>query len=469
MEISDNSKQKEQERLGSQPIGKLMMSLAIPTIMAQVVNLLYNMVDRMYIGRIEGAGTLALAGLGVSFPIIILISAFAALVGMGGPPNAAICMGQKDQKGAERILGNSIIFLIVQATILAILFFIFMEDILFLFGASENTIGYATDYLRIYLIGTISVQISLGLNQFITTQGFSKTSMLTVVIGAVLNIILDPIFIFGLDMGVKGAALATIISQTVSAIWVLSFLCGEKSVLKVRKEYLKLDWKILKPVLFLGASPFIMQATECLVQLTFNSGMQTYGNDYYVSAMTIIFSIMQFLMLPLIGISQGAIPIIGYNFGAGNVERVKKAVKLLLICSNTFAIVVTSTVLLFPELFISIFTTDETTMEIAVYGIRIFLFGFLIIGSQMGCQQTFVALGQAKISMFLASLRKIILLIPLALILPKINNMGTTGLFLAEPIADILAALTTITIFMIQFKHIVSRFATNQEEGINNG
>lgn len=446
----------KENRLGTEPLGRLMVGLAVPTITAQLVNLLYNMVDRMYVGRIPGAGSMALAGLGVSFPIIVLISAFAALVGMGGAPQAGICLGKKDVKGAERILGSAITFLAILAIVLSVLFYSVKEPLLMMFGASENTIYYANEYLSIYLLGTIAVQFSMGLNQFITCQGFTKISMMTVMIGAVLNIILDPILIFGLQMGVRGAAIATIISQSVSALWVLKFLCGKKSILKVRRAYLRLDMAVLKPVLLLGMSPFIMQATECLVQLTFNSGMQHYGNDYYVGSMTILFSVMQFLSLPMMGLSQGATPVISYNYGAGNGARVKKAFQILLVSALVFSFCATGIVLLFPGVFVSIFTSDPVTMGIASHGLRIYLFGFLFFGAQTACQQTFVALGQAKISMFLALLRKIILLIPLALILPKLG-MGTEGLFYAEPIADILAVITTSTLFAVNFRKILAK------------
>lgn len=453
-QITKTMEDSQENRLGTAPLGRLMVSLAVPTILAQLVNLLYNMVDRMYVGRIPGAGSMALAGLGVSFPIIILISAFAALVGMGGAPQAGICLGKKDQAGAERILGSSIAFLTVLSLVLSVFFYVVKEPLLLMFGASENTIPYANEYLGIYLLGTIAVQFSMGLNQFITCQGFSRISMMTVMIGAVLNIILDPILIFGFDMGVRGAAIATIISQAVSALWVLKFLCGKKSLLRVRKEYLRIDKNVLKPVLLLGAAPFIMQATECLVQLTFNSGMKLYGNDYYVSAMTILFSVMQFLSLPIMGLAQGATPIISYNYGAGNGDRVRKAFRLLFISAIIFEFCATGIVLMFPQIFVSIFTTDPETMRIGIYALRIYLIGFLFFGAQTACQQTFVALGQAKMSMFLAMLRKIILLIPLAIILPKLG-MGTDGLLYAEPIADILAVIVTVTLFFTNFKKIL--------------
>lgn len=444
------------ERLGTAPLGKLMFELAVPTVFAQIVNLLYNMVDRIYVGRIPGEGSMALAGLGVAFPVIMLISAFAALVGMGGAPRASICMGQKDQEGAEKILGSSVAFLVILSLILSIVFMIAKEPILMMFGASEITIGYANRYLGIYLLGTVSVQIALGLNQFITCQGYAKTGMITVLIGAILNIILDPILIFGLNMGVKGAAVATIVSQTVSALWVLKFLCSKKSMLRIRKRYLKLDGEVLKPVLLLGISPFIMQSTECLVQLTFNTGMQTFGNDYYVGAMTIIFSLAQMLFLPVQGIAQGATPIISYNFGSGDLNRVRAAFKLLFKCTLLFTAVSAGAFVLFPRFFVSLFSSDMEIVNIAAYGLRIYSFGFIIFGAQTACQQTFLALGEAKISMFLALLRKIILLIPLAVILPRLG-LGTDGLFLAEPISDILAVCTTVTVFKLNIEKILAR------------
>lgn len=446
----------KENKLGTAPLGKLMLELAVPTVFAQIVNMLYNMVDRIYVGRIPDAGSMALAGLGVSFPVILLISAFSALAGMGGAPRASICMGKKDYDGAERILGSSTAFLVVIAAVLSIVFMVAKEPILMMFGASEKTVVYANQYLGIYLLGTISVQIALGLNQFITCQGFAKTGMMTVLIGAVINIVLDPILIFGFNMGVAGAAWATIISQTVSAIWVIAFLCGKKSNLKIRRKYLKLDAAVLKPILLLGISPFIMQATECLVQLTFNTGMQTYGNDYYVGAMTILFSLTQMLFLPVQGIAQGATPIMSYNFGAGNIERVKQTFKLLIKVSVGFTLVGAGIFILFPQIFVSFFSGDPEIIKIASYGLRIYFFGFLIFGAQSACQQTFLALGEAKISVFLAMLRKIILLIPLAMILPRLG-MGTDGLFYAEPISDIIAVVTTVLVFKLNIHKILAK------------
>lgn len=452
---TDGRQRADADRMATAPLGKLMFELAVPTVFAQLVNLLYNMVDRIYVGRIPEVGHLALAGLGVTFPIIILISAFAALIGAGGAPRAAILMGRKDMDGAEKILGTCISALCVMSVILGAIFYVIREPVLMWFGASEQTIGYASSYLGIYLIGTISVQIALGLNTFITSQGFAKISMMTVLIGAVLNIILDPVFIFRMNMGVRGAALATIISQTVSAVWVIRFLCGKRTILRVKRENLRIRKEILLPVAALGAAPFIMQSTECLVQLTYNSGMQTYGNDYYVGAMTILFSIMQMLFLPMTGLTQGAQPILSYNFGAGNRERVKKAFRLLFMICIAFSLTATGMILLFPAFFIGLFSANEEIIAIGSRAIRIYMSGFLIMGAQLACQQTFLALGQAKYSMFLALLRKIILLIPLAVILPK-AGMGVDGLFYAEPISDILAVITTVTLFVCNFNKLLT-------------
>lgn len=450
---------KDANKLATAPLGPLLLELAIPTVFAQIVNLLYNLVDRIYVGRIPGTGSLALAGLGVAFPVILLISAFAQLVGMGGAPRAAIHMGKKENEKAEQILGSAIVFLVVMALVLSVFFMVTKERILMMFGASEKLMPYADSYLTIYLVGTLAVQLALGLNQFISCQGFAKTSMITVLVGAVINIVLDPIMIYGFHMGVQGAALATIISQSVSAAWVVAFLFGKRSILRVRREYLKIDWKVLTPVLALGLAPFIMQSTECLVQLTFNTGMQKYGNDYYVGAMTIMFSVSQMLFLPMQGLSQGSTPIISYNFGAGNIERVKKAFRLTLTFAFLFSFTCTGTILLFPEPFVRLFSQDPEIIRIGSYGIRIYAFGFLFMGIQNACQQTFLSLGQAKISMFLAMLRKVILVIPLAIIFPTIHNWGTDGLFYAEPVADLIAITTTAVMFGLNFRKILARGA----------
>lgn len=444
-----------ENKLGTQPVGKLLFSLALPAITAQLINALYNIVDRMYIGRMPQGGSLALAALGVAFPLIMIISAFAALVGMGGAPRAAIKMGEGNHKDAEKILSNSFVVLVLISIALTAVFFFWKEPMLIAFGATENTLPFANDYFSIYLIGTLFVQLALGLNPFISSQGFAKTSMMTVLIGAITNIMLDPILIFTCGLGVKGAALATILSQFISGVWVLTFLFGKKSQLKIRPAYFKLDRKIILPVLALGISPFIMQSTESLVQITLNSGLKTYGGeqvDQLVGAMSIIISTMQIVMMPLMGLAQGAQPIISYNYGAGRLDRVKKAFKLLLICSLGVSFTLWLIAMLVPQVFVYIFSNDPELTGLAVYGMRIFMLGMALMGAQLACQQTFIALSEAKISMFLALLRKILLLIPLALIFPRF--FGWKGIFAAEPVADVIAILTTVTVFSFSARRL---------------
>ena len=446
-----------QNPLGSAPVGQLMVKLALPAVAAQLINALYNIVDRMYIGRMEEVGDLALTGLGVTFPILMFISALSALAGMGGGSRAAICMGEKDIDGAEAILGSCTALLFCMAVAATALFQIFKDPLLLLFGASETTLPYASGYLSVYLWGTVSVLLSIGLNNFITTQGFSLFSMLTVVIGAVCNIVLDPIFIFGLHMGVTGAALATILSQTVSALWVLSFLLGKRTLLKLRLRHLRLKPSVLLPVVAIGISPFIMQSTESLVSITFNSSLKAYGGDVYVGAMTIASSVMQVGSMPLHGLAQGAQPILGFNFGAGNFDRVKKAFRLLLRSCLVFTCVMWASAELFPNVFIALFNDKPELVDAARQTLRVYLAGMFAFGVQSSCQQTFVALGEAKVSLFLALLRKIILLIPLILILPQFLSHPVFAVWLAEPIADICAALTTGTMFFLRFPRILAR------------
>ena len=444
---------KEKVDLGKNSVGKLLLSLSVPAIIAQLVNVLYNIVDRVFIGRIPEVGETAMAGVGVAFPIIIIISAFSSLIGGGGAPLVAIKMGEKNNDGAEKIVSNSFVTLIAIAILLTVGFYIFKEPILWKFGASEATIGYALEYLSIYLVGTIFVQIALGMNPFINTQGFAKIGMKTVMIGAIINIVLDPIFIFGFNMGVKGAALATILAQMVSAIWVLVFLFGKKSILKIRKKYLKPDFKIILSVMALGVAPFIMQATESLVLVSLNTQLLKYGGDLAISAMTIMSSIMQIVMLPMLGLTQGGQPIISYNYGAKQYDRVKKAFKLLLTVCLTYSVIMWAALMMFPEVFVSIFNKDPELIRITASSIKIYFAGIFLFGAQIACQQSFLALGQAKISLFLALLRKIILLVPLIFILPMFMDNGLNAVLLAEPVADILAALTTVTCFAIFYKN----------------
>ncbi len=444
----------EQNELATGSIGKLLLKLSIPAILAQLINALYNIVDRMYIGHIEGIGAVALTGVGLTFPIIMLISAFAALVGMGGAPLSSIKMGEGNNEKAEKILGNCTAMLLLLAVVLTVFFMVFKDPLLMLFGASENTLPYASAYLTIYLIGTIFVQISLGLNAFINSQGFAKMGMITVLIGAVLNIILDPIFIFVFDMGVRGAALATIISQAVSACWVLRFLCGKKTILRIKLQNFRFRKDFILPALALGLSPFVMQSTESLINIVLNSSLQKYGGDIAVGSMTIITSIMQIFLMPLTGLTQGAQPIVGFNFGAQQFDRVKKTFRLLLGACLAFSITLWASIMLFPGLFAAIFSNDAALIEHTIPCMRIYMAAMCLMGAQIACQQTFLAVGQAKISLFLAMLRKVVLLIPLVYILAV--PFGVTGIFLAEPVADILAVTTTVIVFIVYSKRLFS-------------
>lgn len=446
---------KQATDLGKGSVGKLLFQLALPAIIAQLVNVLYNIVDRIFIGRMPN-GELAMAGVGVAFPIIMIVSAFSALVGMGGAPLAAIKMGEKDNDGAEKIMTNSFSTLVIIAIILTISLLIFKENILWAFGASKDTIGYANDYIGIYLIGTLFVQIGLGLNPFINTQGFAKTGMITVLIGAIINIVLDPILIFGFNMGVKGAALATISAQFVSAVWVLLFLVGKKSVLKIRKKYIVPSLKVIGPILLLGISPFIMQATESLVIISMNNNLAKYGGDLAIGAMTIMSSVMQIILLPMMGLTQGAQPIISFNYGADKLDRVRKTFKLLLVSCLVYTTLMWGAIMIFPQVFVSIFNSNPQLVEITVWSMRIYFAGILLFGAQIACQQTFLALGQAKISMILALLRKIILLIPLIFILPIFFENKLQGVLTAEPVADITAAIVTIICFSVFYKKTLS-------------
>lgn len=451
-------------KLGNAPVGKLLFQLAFPAITAQIINVLYNMVDRMYIGHIPDIGAQALTGVGVTMPIIMAISAFAALVSMGGAPRAAIYMGRKQNDEAEHILGNCTVMLAIVAIILTIFVLLFKESILMLFGASENTISYALDYLNIYAIGTIFVQFALGLNAFITTQGFAKTSMYTVLIGAIINIVLDPILIFGFNMGVQGAALATILSQMISCIWVLKFLTSKKSFLRIRKKYFILKFDIALPCLALGLSPFIMQFTESVIAVCFNASLMKYGGDVAVGAMTILTSVMQFSMLPLQGLTQGAQPIISYNYGALNEERVSKTFRLLLISCLTFSTTIWFISVFFPQIFVSIFTKDPVLSQFSTWAIRIYMASSCIFGAQIACQQTFIALGNALTSVFLAIFRKILLLIPLIFILPRFFEDKSMAVFLAEPVADLFAVITTCTLFYFCFHKMKMKLKKEKQQ-----
>lgn len=451
--LNNNSKSND---LANKPVGKLLFQLALPAIAAQIINVLYNVVDRMYIGHIPDIGAKALTGVGVTMPVIMAVSAFAYLISMGGSPRASIMMGKQDYDKAEEIVGNCAMTLIIISITLTIILLLFSKPLLMVFGASENTIIYALRYLRIYSMGTIFVQLALGLNAFITAQGKAKTSMFTVLIGAVTNIILDPIFIFVFDMDVRGAALATIISQAISCIWILSFMTSKRTILKLKLKNLKISPNIILPCLALGFSPFIMQFTESILFVSFNTSLLKYGGDLAVGAMTILSSIMQFSFLPIMGLTQGAQPIISYNYGANNLNRVKSTFKILLISCLSFSFLMWFISEFFPYLFVRIFTSDEELINYAIWALKIYMAASLIFGAQTACQQTFVALGNAKISAFLAILRKVILLIPLIFILPVFMENKVMAVLLAEPIADFLAVCTTVTLFTISFKKLIN-------------
>ena len=446
--------------LGNEPIGKLLLILALPAITSQLVNALYNMVDRMYIGHIENIGSIALTGVGVCFPIIMIVSAFAYLLGMGGAPRASIYMGKKKNEEAEKILGNCFSALVIVAIILTIVVLLFKEPLLYLFGASSQTISYASDYIAIYAIGTIFVQLTLGMNAFISAQGFSTISMLTVIIGALTNIILDPILIFVFHMDVRGAALATILSQAISALWAIRFLCGKQAILRLKKENLRIQKKVLMPCIALGISPFAMQSTESLLVLCFNSSLLYYGGDLAVGAMTILSSIMQFAMLPLQGLTQGGQPIISYNYGANKPQRIKKAFFLQTLVCFSYTTCIGLAVLFVPQIFVAIFTNDPTLTQMSVWALRIYMAGILLMGLQTSCQQTFIAFGNSKISAFLAIYRKILVLIPLIYLLPHLLNDPVFAIFLAEPIADTIAVATTVTLFTINFRKLMKQMCS---------
>lgn len=454
--MQSETKQQDKNLLGTAPIGKLLFKLAVPSVIAQIVNLLYNMVDRIYIGHYDPTG-LALTGVGICMPIIMAVSAFAALVGMGGAPNASIAMGQKDNARAEKIMGNCLSFLILLSVILTVVVSVWSRPLLLAFGASENTIDAAVEYMQIYAIGTLFVQFALGMNAFITAQGFTTVSMLSVLIGAVLNIVLDPVFIFLFHMGVRGAALATIISQAVSAIWVVWFLCSKRSTLRLKLKNLRIVPKILLPCLFLGVSPFIMQITESVLNVCFNTSLLKYGGDIAVGSMTILSTLMQFCMLPLNGLTQGAQPITSFNFGAQKFTRVRRSFKLLLISCLVYSTLLWALVMLFPSMFVRMFNSNPALIEYASSAMRVYFAVCALFGIQIACQQTLIAIGNAKTSVFLAIFRKLILLIPFIYILPLIFENKAFAVFLAEPVSDFIAVTTTAILFTIYFKKAVPK------------
>lgn len=452
MKNMDNS-----QAMATEKIPKLLARLAVPAVVAQVINLLYNIVDRIYIGHIPEIGTAALTGVGLFMPILMLINAFAMLAGSGGAPRAAIAMGRKDRDTAEKIMGNCFSLLILMAAALTVLLYAFAPQLLRLFGASDVTLPYAVSYARIYILGSVFVLIVMGMNPFITTQGFARISMLTTVIGACINIVLDPVFIFVFDMGVEGAALATVLSQAVGALWILRFLSGKKTILRLKKENMRLKKGVILPCLALGVSSFVMLSTESILSISFSTSLARYGGDLAVGAMTIISSVSQLVTMPLQGICQGGQPIISYNYGSGDRERVKKAFYTQFLVCVVFSTLSWAMLMLAPRVFAGLFSSDSTLIEYTVWALRIYMAGIFAFGLQIACQQSFMALGQAKVSLFLAFLRKIILLIPLIFILPAFFADKVFGVFLAEPISDILAATVTTITFFARFNTILNR------------
>ena len=451
--------------LGTEPVGKLLLKLSIPTVIAQLINMLYNIVDRIYIGHIPGEGSLALTGVGVCMPIIMIVSAFAALVSSGGAPRASIYMGKQDNKSAENILGNCFILQIIISVILTAILLIWGRDLLLAFGASENTISYATDYMHIYAFGTLFVQLTLGMNAFITAQGFTTFSMVSVLIGAVCNIVLDPVFIFVFHMGVRGAALATVISQAISTLWVVLFLCGKKTQLHLRKKHLHLEAKVVLPCIALGLAAFIMQSSESIVTVCFNSSLLRYGGDIAVGAMTILTSVMQFAMLPLQGLGQGAQPIISYNYGARNEKRVRSTFKLLVKTSVSYSVILWLIIMIFPQLFAGMFTSDSTLLAFTKTALRIYMAVVFIFGIQIACQMTFISLGRAKDSIIVAIVRKFVLVIPLIYILPHIfRSDRTNAVYMAEPVADILAVTFTAILFFFEFRKALAEISGSRKQ-----
>lgn len=452
--------QENREFLGTEPVGRLLLRLALPTVAAQLINMLYNIVDRIFIGHIPDHGALALTGVGVCMPIIMLISAFAALVSSGGAPRASIHMGKQEYDTAENILGNCFVLLISISAVLTAVLLIFGKELLLVFGASENTIGYASAYMRIYALGTVFVQLTLGLNAFITAQGFSRMAMLTVVIGAVLNILLDMLFILGFGMGVTGAAWATVISQGVSCLWCILFLTGKKTFLRIRKAHLRLKAGVILPCVALGFATFIMQASESILNVCFNTSLRDYGGDMAVGAMTVCNSIMLFVMLPLQGMGQGAQPITGYNYGARSPERVRRTFRLLLVLCVSYAAILWGAMLLAPRAFAGIFSSDAALLDYAERAIRVYCGALVLMGVQMACQLTFVSIGNAPCSIIVAVVRKFVLLIPLIYVLPSLVTEGTMGVFLAEPVADVLAVSFTVILFSVHFRKALKKIET---------
>lgn len=456
----------ENQKLATWKIPKLLWSLAFPAICAQIVTLLYNLVDRIYIGQMQD-GAIAMAAIGICAPIVTVVTAFTGMFGRGGSPHAAIHMGKQDNSTAEKFLGNSFCMLLMTSILITVGTLAAKAPILRIFGASSQTLPYADSYLTIYILGTIFVQITVGMNYYITSQGFAKTAMITTMLGAVLNMVLDPLFIFAMDMGVAGAALATVISQFASFVWVLAFLMSKKPTLRIRRENMRPDWRILKQIIILGSAPFFMSASEGVLHVCFNRQVYAYGGDLAVSAMTILFSMFQFILLPVEGVAQGSQPIIGYNYGSGAYHRVRATIKLALTANSIFTVIVTAIVVIFPQMFIRVFNSDRSLVELGGKMLQIYIFGVFTTGANSTFQQTYNSLGEGGKSFFFAFYRKVILLIPLIYILPNVLSWGVFAVVLAEPISDILTAATNAVYFrrFLKKKLPVASVRTREENG----
>lgn len=415
---------------------KNILGLAVPMTLAQLINVLYNIVDRIYIGRIPEHATLSLTGIGLSLPMITMVIAFANLFGMGGAPLCSIERGRGNLEEAEKIMGNSFTMLVVFGVFLTMLGLLFKKPLLYAFGASDSTYPFADAYITIYLLGSIFVMVGLGMNSFINSQGFGKVGMCTVLLGAVANIILDPIFIFGLGMGVRGAALATIISQFFSAVWIVRFLTGKRTILRLRLSCLRPQWKRIRAIVGLGMSGFTMAITNCTVQIVCNATLQTFGGDLYVGVMTVINSLREVASMPVQGVTNSAQPVMGFNYGAKEYGRVKKAIVFTSLFSIAYTTLAWAFLHGFPEFFIRIFNQDQALIEAGVPALRLYFFGFFMMSLQFAGQAVFVALGMSRQAIFFSIFRKVVIVVPLTLLLPSVFGMGTNGVFLAEPISN---------------------------------
>ena len=435
---SKGNMQKNDFSVGS--VRRQIISQAVPLTLAQVVQLLYNVVDRIYIGHLPEEGSMALTGLGVTFPVIVLIAAFTNLLGTGGTPLFSIARGKRDEADAERIIGNVFALLTVASVALFAFCYVLRRPILFLFGASEASIVYADDDLGIYLLGTFFSMITAGMNGYINAQGFPRIGMLTTVMGAVINIVLDPICIFTLGMGVRGAALATVISQAISALWVLRFLTGKKAILRLKRQYIRIERDRTRRIMSLGLSGFVMQGTNSLVQIACNSQLQLYGGDLYVGVMTVINSVREILSLPVGGIANGSQPVLGYNYGAGRNDRVKEGIRFVSLLGTGYTALAWLVVMLIPGALMSIFISDAATIAVGTRMLNLYFIGFVMMSFQFAGQSTFQSLGRAKYAIFFAIFRKVVIVVPLTLLLPRLG-LGVEGVFLAEPISNTIGGL----------------------------